>query len=118
MGATSQIPGRAVTSMPVNQSGIALPDPTHTAGSNCMVSRVITVHLTAALHGAAGFRSGDHALLMREGKDDICRWHTEDSETSLGETQASVSTYGTRRMGRITRMGEWLAVIPSTANEI
>ena len=33
-GATSQIPGRWITGLPVKQSGIYLPDPTHTAGSN------------------------------------------------------------------------------------
>ena len=35
-GAIEQIPGRAITSLPVKQSGISLPDPTRTAGANWM----------------------------------------------------------------------------------
>ena len=33
-GSPSQIPGRAVTSIPVKQAGIALPDPTQIDGAN------------------------------------------------------------------------------------
>ena len=33
-GATSHIPGRAVTGMQVNQDGITLPDPNQSAGAN------------------------------------------------------------------------------------
>ena len=35
-GATAHIPRRAITSLPVKQSGISLPDPTRTAGANWM----------------------------------------------------------------------------------
>ena len=41
-GATSKIPGRSVTSLPVKYSGIALPYPTQTNGANWMASCVIT----------------------------------------------------------------------------
>ena len=33
-GATSKIPGRAVTGLPVDQAGIALLDPNQTSGAN------------------------------------------------------------------------------------
>ena len=33
-GATSQIPGRSVTGLPVDQAGIALLDPNQTSGAN------------------------------------------------------------------------------------
>ena len=52
-GAPSQIPGRSITGLPVKQAGIALPDPTWTAGANWTASCVITGHLVAALRGTA-----------------------------------------------------------------
>ena len=45
--ATSKIPGRAVTVIPVKQTGIALTDPTQTSGSNWMAFCDITGHLIA-----------------------------------------------------------------------
>ena len=70
-GAASQIPRRAITGLPFKQAGIALPDPTPIAGENWKASCIITGHLVAALHGTAEFSSGDHALLMGEGREDI-----------------------------------------------
>ena len=63
-GATSQIPGREITGLPVKQDGISLPNPTQTSRDTWTGSCVITGHLVAALHGTAEFRTGDHALLM------------------------------------------------------
>ena len=70
-GAMSQIPGRAITGMPVKLAGISLPDPTRTAGEKCRASCVITEHHVAALCGTGKFRSGNHVLLMWEGRGDI-----------------------------------------------
>ena len=63
-GATAQIPGSSITSLPVKQSGITLPDPNRTVGANWAASCIITGHLVTALLGTAEFRSGDHALMM------------------------------------------------------
>ena len=63
-GAPAQIPGREITSLPIKQSGINLPDPTRTVGVNCTVSWVITGHLFLALRRTAEFRLVDHALLV------------------------------------------------------
>ena len=52
-GAVAQIPGRAITGLPVEQAGITLPDPTWTAGANWTTSCVITGHLVTVLHGTA-----------------------------------------------------------------
>ena len=49
-GATSQIPGREITGIPVKQAGIVLPDPTWTSGANWTVFCVIMGHLVTALH--------------------------------------------------------------------
>ena len=81
----AQIPGRAITGLPVKQARIALPDPTWTAGENWTVSYVITWHLIAALRRMAEFRLGNHALLRGEGREKI-RWrHSDEEETALGE---------------------------------
>ena len=70
-GAITQIPKRAVTYLPVNQDRITLPEPTQTSRYNCTASCVITVHPIAALRRTDEFRSGDHALLMGEGRYEI-----------------------------------------------
>ena len=57
-GSMSQIPGRAVTGIPVKQDGIAIPNPNHTAGANWTASCVITGHLVVAIRGTAEFRGG------------------------------------------------------------
>ena len=101
-GDTTQIPRRAFTSLPVKQSGIALPDPTQTAGANWPSSYVITGNLSAALHMAAEFSSGDHALLMGEGREEIRRGHAEAAETALGEGRDAASAEDARWIGRIT----------------
>ena len=69
----SQIPGRAITGLPVKQAGIALPNPTQTSGLNWTSSCVLTGHIIATLHGEVEFRSGDHSLLMGEFREDIQR---------------------------------------------
>ena len=70
-GATSQIPGRAITGLPVKQYGISLPEPTQNSRENWTVPCVIIVHLVTALRGTAEFRSGNHNLLMGEGRGEI-----------------------------------------------
>ena len=74
-----QIPGRAVTGLPVNNSGISLPDPTQNDRSNWTASCVIPGHLVLALCRTDDFWSGDRALLMEEVRDEICRCHTEST---------------------------------------
>ena len=67
-GATSQIPGRAITSLPFKQAGIYLPNPTQNAGENWTASCVITGHLVAELRRKAKVRYGNHSLLIGEGR--------------------------------------------------
>ena len=51
---------------------------------------------------AAEFSSGDHALLMGEGTEEIRRGHAEAAETALGEGRDAVSAEDARWIGRIT----------------
>ena len=77
-------PGRAITSMPVKQTRITLPDQTRTAGANWMASYMIMGHVVAVLGGKTEFRSGNHALLMGKGREEIRQRHEKEAETSLG----------------------------------
>ena len=95
---------------------IALPDLTQTAGANWTTSCVITGRLIARLRGMAKFRSGNHTLLMREGKDKIQRRHAEETETALGEARADTLNPDAQRLRRIQRTGAWLLVPPSIIN--
>ena len=104
-GPRSQIPGRVVTGLPVQQDGIFLPDPPQTAISNWMVSCVIKGKLAAALLRTAEFWLGDHELLIRKGRDETRRRHAEDAETALVAARADSSTEDALQMGRITQMG-------------
>ena len=68
------------------------PEPTQTAGSNWMDSCVITGHLFAALLRTAEFWSGDHALLVGEGRDDIFQRHAAAAEMALEDSWSTTST--------------------------
>ena len=65
-GAGDIAPGRAITRLPVNQAGLALPDPTRTAPDNWKASCVITGHLLSALRGQVKFRTADHATCLQD----------------------------------------------------
>ena len=115
-GDTSQIPRKAVTSLPVEQAGISLPDPTQTAGSNWTASYVITGYLVSAICETDELRSGYHALLMGECRYEIFHWCDEDVETVLGKSQDVLSTEDAHQMEWIMRMGAFLSVISYTVN--
>ena len=72
------------------------------------MSYVIKGHLVATLHRTTEFRSGDHVLLMGEGREDIQQQYAEAAETSLVEARAATFNPYTRRLGRIQRTGVWL----------
>ena len=65
------MPVQEVTRLPVNQAGMALPDPTLFAPENCMESCNVTGPLVEALLGYMEFCYGYHALLLKNGMADI-----------------------------------------------
>ena len=77
---------------------------------------VTTGHLVADIRGTVEYRSVYHALFMGESRDDIVWRHAEDVETALGEFQEVVSVEDACQLGRITRMGVWLSVLPYTVD--
>ena len=100
-GNKSQIPGRAITGLPVKQAEIDLHNQIQTAGANWTASCVIKGHLDAAICRTDEFRPGDHALLMGEGREEI-RWrHADGVDTTLGEAWAATSNTDAQLLGRI-----------------
>ena len=63
----SGLPTRDNTRLPVNQAGLALPDPKQTAPENWTASCVITGHLVAALRVQVVFQTADHSACLRKG---------------------------------------------------
>ena len=72
--------------------------------------------LVTMLCRTAKLRSGDHALLMGEVREEIQRRHAEAAETVLGDAQFAASKPDAQRLGRTQWTGAWLLVIPSTVN--
>ena len=107
-GATTQIPGIAITSLRVKQSGIAHHNPTMITGENCTASCMLTGHLVTSLRGTAKFNSGDHTLLMGEERKEIHQQHAEEADTALRESRAAALNPVARWLGRIQRTGVWL----------
>ena len=70
-GAMAHIPGREINGLTVKQDGIALPNPTRTAGEKWTAYCVSTGHLVTEICGTATFRSAKRALLLGEGKEEI-----------------------------------------------
>ena len=111
-GILGHIPRRAITGLPVKQAGISLSDPIRTTEANWTAPCMITGHLVAALRGTAEFRSGNHTLVMGEGRENILRIHAEEADTALEEVRAAASNPDARRMRWIQRTGAWLLVPP------
>ena len=100
-GATSHIPRRTITGMTVKQARISLPEPTRIPGGNWTAFYMIMGQIVAALRWLAKFRSGNHALLMGEGREEIRRRHEEEAVTDPGEARAAASKPYAHQLGRI-----------------
>ena len=85
-GLVEGAPERGVTRLTVKQLGLALPDPTHTAPENWMVSCVITGHLVAALRGQVEFRTADHPARLWEVRTAVWRQSQQRLKEALAAT--------------------------------
>ena len=107
---------REITRLPVNQAGLALPDPIQTAPENWTASCIITGHLVAALRGQVEFRTADHSVCLREGQTAMRRrWDIRSEEALTAVLERSPVLYA-RRMQRAAKTGAWLKVLTSTVN--
>ena len=80
------------------------------------MSCVITGNLVTEIRGTDDFQLGDYALLMGEGRYEIQQLHGEAAETALGEAWDATYMEDACWMGRITRTGAWMSVLPYTVN--
>ena len=81
-------PVRGVTRLTVEQTGLALPDPTNTSPENWTASCVITDHLFVALRCQVEFWTADHSACLREGRAVVQRRIVLLVEESLTKTIA------------------------------
>ena len=105
-----------VTCLPVKQAGLALLDPTKASPENWVESCVKTGNLVAALRVQGDFRTEDHAAYLKEGREEFRKWNANRSEEALEETLAGDPVQVARCLRRLTNMGAWLIVQPSTVN--
>ena len=91
-------PGRAITRLPVDQVGLALPDPKRTAPDNWQTSCVITGHLVSALRGQVTFRTEDHESCLRDGRAVVRRKSVAKAMASLEATIARPPEVVTRQL--------------------
>ena len=69
------------------------------------------------LCGTAEFRSGDHDLLIGDGREEIHWRHAAAAEMALVEAWEAASKKDVQWMDRIHRTGLRMSVLPSTVNE-
>ena len=100
----------------VKQVVLVLPDPTLTDPENWTESCVSIGHLVVALRGQVEFRTADHSACLREGRPEV-RWRsTQWAKEALAATIAGALVQGARQLRRVTKIGAWMTVQPSTVN--
>ena len=115
-GLTEGLPTRENTRLPVNQAGLAIPDPVKTVPENWTVSCVITGHLVAALRGQAVFRTADHTACLRGGQLAVRQQGEQRAEAALTTALEGAPVLQAHRMRRAAKIGAWFTVLPSTVN--
>ena len=102
----------------MKQLGLSLPHPTKIDPENCTASCVITGHLVAALRGQEELQTADHSTCLQEGRKAVRKRSVPLAEEALAKTLAGYLVQGARRLRRVTKMGAWLTVHPSTVKGI
>ena len=86
------MPDRDVTSLPIKQDGIDLPEPTQSAQGDLMASCVVTGYLIASLKGCVEFRLWGHEQISRDGREDLRRQKTHNSGEKITEVIKTIMT--------------------------
>ena len=115
-GAGEGVPGQGVTFLTVKQAGLDLPDPTNTAPENWTASCVITGNLIAALRGQEELRTTDYTAFIREGQGEVQNRNIIRSKAALAETIVGAPVKVARHLRRVTKVGAWMMLQPSTVN--
>ena len=100
----------------MNQSELALPDPTKTYPEKWTASCVITGNLVAALRGQEEFHTDNHYEILREGRGEVQNQNIVCLEVALEETLAGAPTQVACHLQRVKKTGAWLMLQSSTVN--
>ena len=107
---------RGVTCLPVQQVGLALPNPSQTAPENWTASCVIIGHLVLALRGQVEFQTADHLACLRAGRTAVRRRGQIRAEEALTVALEEGLVLHARRLRRAEKTGAWIILQPSTVN--
>ena len=111
-------PGWGVTSLPVKQAGIALPDLTKTSPENWTASCVIIGNIVASIRVQEDFITADHAAYIREEREEVMKSNNLRLEEALAETLEGAAVHVTRHLRQATKTGKWMMVQSSTVNRM
>ncbi len=107
---------RRLACLPVKKAGLAIPNPTTTAGDNWTATTVMCGHLIAAIHGTVESRSADHSAVMAAGKVKTQERKLSESTATLKTILSNLPDGQSRTIRRGEQTGAWLSVLPSTVN--
>ena len=109
-------PLRDLLALPVKHAGIAIPNPTTSAGGNFRASTIVCGHLVASLRKRATFNGAEHTSVIKEGRAAmrLCRAAVDDSE--LTRLLRNLPQEKRRIIERGRQTGAWISVQPSTVN--
>ena len=102
--------GRRFIRLPVNQAGLALPDPTKMTPENWTVSCVITGHLVEGLRGQEDLQTADHYACLKEGRMAVQKRVVLQAEESQGDTLAGASIKGALLLHWLNKTGACLTL--------
>eukprot|EP00978_Attheya_sp_CCMP212_P005533 scaffold12431_cov57-Attheya_sp.AAC.8 len=109
-------PLRDLLALPVKHTGIAIPNPTTSAGGNFMASTVVCGHLVAALRERVQFNGVEHKSVIKEGRAAIKINRTVVHDNELSCLLRPLPPEKKRIIERGRRTGAWISVQPSTVN--
>ena len=116
-GATTKIPEKGVTCLPVTHEVLALPNMTLYVSFILMASCYITEHIVSALQVRTELWTRYHALLLREGRGDIWCRNVQNAHTDMEEAMYNAPDIVAHRLQRGIKTVAWLSVPLSTAND-
>jgi hypothetical protein len=105
-----------LTCLPVKKAGLAIANPTESAGGNYTASTVACGHLISALRGKEAFRSVTHQSIMAEAKVATRKSNLEITTAKLATILKKLPTGLSRSIARGQSTGAWLTVLPSIVN--
>ena len=95
---------------------MSLPNPNMPTWENWMESCVLIGNLVTAIHGRKELKTGDHTMILREGRGYIRCRHVQDVQTALVKVMAAAPALYACHLQWGTKTGVWLTVFPYTVN--